>query len=228
MSGFRPTVRVRNERAGPAGAHYAEVDSRTSQSERPCGITGVVFTADGKTLPWRRDDVDLYEFHLTVPAGVPSIHAHPDSIATSFTNNVAVLEWERRPLLYPAGPTPAQILPRQRAQEGERPPLRSARGCLPRYTPEDTSRGDLTAPARGGPKGRKRCQRSGVHVFAGTAGESHGIAGAAAWAHRYWSTFDSYRQCRGLYPKRAGQCRLQPGWYLRLRAKNLRRRRLGV
>src|SRR5271168_2581745 len=32
-------------------------------------ITGVVFTADGKTLPWRRDDVDLYEFHLTVPKG---------------------------------------------------------------------------------------------------------------------------------------------------------------
>lgn len=65
-------------------------------------ITGVVFTADGKTLPWRRDDIDLYEFHLTVPAGVNSIHAHLDSIATSFTANQAVLEWEKL-LLYPAG-----------------------------------------------------------------------------------------------------------------------------
>src|SRR5215471_1783244 len=41
-------------------------------------ITGVVFTANGKTLAWRRDDVDLYEFHLTVPAGVSSIRAHLD------------------------------------------------------------------------------------------------------------------------------------------------------
>ena len=74
-------------------------------------ITGVVFTADGKTLPWRRDDVDLYEFHLTVPAGVHSIHAHLDSIATSFTNSLAVLEWEKV-LLYPAG-IPVREIPIQ-------------------------------------------------------------------------------------------------------------------
>jgi predicted metalloprotease with PDZ domain len=65
-------------------------------------ITGVVFTANGKTLPWRRDDIDLYKFHLTVPAGTNSIHAHLDCIATNATNNLAVLEWERL-LLYPAG-----------------------------------------------------------------------------------------------------------------------------
>ncbi len=64
-------------------------------------ITGVVFTADGKTLPWRRDDVDLYQFHLTVPAGVSSLHAHLDCISTNVTNNLAVLEWEKL-LLYPA------------------------------------------------------------------------------------------------------------------------------
>jgi hypothetical protein len=29
-------------------------------------ITGVVFTANGKPLEWRRDDVNLYEFHLTI------------------------------------------------------------------------------------------------------------------------------------------------------------------
>jgi predicted metalloprotease with PDZ domain len=74
-------------------------------------IAGVVFTADGKTLPWRRDDVDLYEFHLTVPAGVNSIHAHLDSIAASFGNNQAVLEWEKL-LLYPAG-IPVREIPIQ-------------------------------------------------------------------------------------------------------------------
>ena len=40
-------------------------------NHRPTGpvdqITGVVFTANGKVLPWRRDDEDLYQFHVTVP-----------------------------------------------------------------------------------------------------------------------------------------------------------------
>src|ERR1700734_2294902 len=42
-------------------------------NHRPTGpvddITGVVFSANGQVLPWRRDDVDLYQFHVTVPAG---------------------------------------------------------------------------------------------------------------------------------------------------------------
>jgi predicted metalloprotease with PDZ domain len=79
---------------------------------RPTGpvddITGVVFTATvaggaAQVLPWRRDDVDMYEFHLTVPRGVTSIHAHLDCIVTSrVTSKMAVLEWEKL-LLYPAG-----------------------------------------------------------------------------------------------------------------------------
>ncbi|SNT24120.1 glycyl aminopeptidase. Metallo peptidase. MEROPS family M61 [Granulicella rosea] len=65
-------------------------------------ITGVVFTADGKVLPWRRDDKDLYSFHVTVPKGVTTLHAHLDCIVTSrATSKMAVLEWEKL-LLYPA------------------------------------------------------------------------------------------------------------------------------
>jgi len=74
-------------------------------------ITGVVFTANGKTLPWRRDDVDLYEYHLSVPAGVNSVHVHLDCITTNVTPNVAVLEWERL-IMYPAG-TPVREIPIQ-------------------------------------------------------------------------------------------------------------------
>lgn len=75
-------------------------------NHRPTGpvsdITGVVFTADGKTLPWRRDDVNLYEFHLVVPEGVTMLHAHLDCIVTSrVSEKLAVLEWEKL-LLYPA------------------------------------------------------------------------------------------------------------------------------
>jgi predicted metalloprotease with PDZ domain len=74
-------------------------------------ITGVVFTANGKPLPWRRDDVDLYQFHLTIPAGVSSVHVHVDCIVTSTTNNLAVLEWERL-MVYPAG-IPVREIPIQ-------------------------------------------------------------------------------------------------------------------
>jgi len=75
-------------------------------NHRPTGpvddITGVVFTANGKVLPWRRDDEDLYEFHVTVPEGVTTLHAHLDCIVTArVSDKLAVLEWEKL-LLYPA------------------------------------------------------------------------------------------------------------------------------
>ncbi len=75
-------------------------------NHRPTGpvdqITGVVFTANGKVLPWRRDDQDLYEFHVTVPAGITTLHAHLDCIVTArLSAKLAVLEWEKL-LLYPA------------------------------------------------------------------------------------------------------------------------------
>ena len=75
-------------------------------NHRPTGpvedITGVVFTADGKVLPWRRDEVDLYEFHVDVPKGVTTLHAHLDCIVLARADDkMAVLEWEKL-LLYPS------------------------------------------------------------------------------------------------------------------------------
>jgi predicted metalloprotease with PDZ domain len=75
-------------------------------NHRPTGpvedITGIVFTANGKVLLWRRDDEDLYEYHVDVPKGVTTLHAHLDCIVTSRADDkIAVLEWEKL-LLYPA------------------------------------------------------------------------------------------------------------------------------
>jgi predicted metalloprotease with PDZ domain len=65
-------------------------------------ITGVVFTINGQPVAWRRDDVDLFQFHLTIPKGVTTLHAHLDCIVTErVTQKIAVLEWEKL-LLYPA------------------------------------------------------------------------------------------------------------------------------
>jgi predicted metalloprotease with PDZ domain len=75
-------------------------------------ITGAVFTANGQPLSWRRDDVELYEFHLTIPDGVTTLHAHLDCIVTArVTQKMAVLEWEKL-LLYPAN-TPVKDIPIQ-------------------------------------------------------------------------------------------------------------------
>lgn len=72
-------------------------------------ITGIVFTANGETIAWQRDDVDLYKFHLTVPPGATTLHAHVDYIAnTKATPELAVLEWEDL-MLYPANVPVRQI-----------------------------------------------------------------------------------------------------------------------
>ena len=75
-------------------------------NHRPTGpvedITGVVFSVDGKPVPWRRDDQNLYEYHVDIPKGVTTLHAHLDCIVTSRADDkIAVLEWEKL-LLYPA------------------------------------------------------------------------------------------------------------------------------
>jgi predicted metalloprotease with PDZ domain len=110
----------------PRKLYHAEVDIPVSAgpvslvtpewipgNHRPNGpvsdITGVVFTANGKPLVWRRDNVNMYEFHLTVPSGVTTLHAHLDCIATArVTTKLAVLEWEKL-LLYPADTPIKQI-----------------------------------------------------------------------------------------------------------------------
>ncbi len=85
-------------------------------NHRPTGpvddITGVVFTVNGQKVQWRRDDADLYQFHVTVPKGAATLHAHLDCIATSrLSQKLATLEWEKL-LLYPAN-LPVKDIPIQ-------------------------------------------------------------------------------------------------------------------
>ena len=113
----------------PRKLYHAEVDIPVSAgtvtlttpqwipgNHRPTGpvedITGVVFTVDGKPVEWRRDDVDLYQFHVTVPKGATRLHAHLDCIVRErVSQKMAVLEWEKL-LLYPAK-TPVRDIPIQ-------------------------------------------------------------------------------------------------------------------
>jgi len=103
----------------PRKLYHAEIDLPVSAgpatfitpqwipgNHRPTGpvsdITGVVFSIDGKPVYWRRDDQNLYEYHVEIPKGVTTLHAHLDCIVTSRADDkIAVLEWEKL-LLYPA------------------------------------------------------------------------------------------------------------------------------
>ena len=71
---------------------------------------GLFITANGKVVPWQRDPLDMYSYHVTVPFGVNTLHIKADFLATpnsgsfagggSTSANLAVLSWNTV-LLYP-------------------------------------------------------------------------------------------------------------------------------
>jgi len=74
-------------------------------------LTGLHFTADGKEIPWQRDLLDVFTFHVDVPAGVTHLDAAYDYIEAagfSATDKLLVLEWNEV-ALYPAGTPSAQL-----------------------------------------------------------------------------------------------------------------------
>ena len=73
-------------------------------------IAGIIFMADGKTIPWVRDVVDVYAFHLDVPAGTRAITASFSFLSPTAdsqgrvmaTPDMLSLEWDDVSM-YPAG-----------------------------------------------------------------------------------------------------------------------------
>src|SRR5437867_13104371 len=45
-------------------------------------LAGLNISAGGRTLAWKRDSVEMFAFHVTVPAGVPSINVKLDFLST--------------------------------------------------------------------------------------------------------------------------------------------------
>src|SRR5713226_5588454 len=43
--------------------------------------TGLHFRGNGKEIPWRRDDVDLFAFHLNIPSGVMALEVTLDYLS---------------------------------------------------------------------------------------------------------------------------------------------------
>jgi len=75
-------------------------------------LVGLKLSANGKTIPWRRDEVDMYMFHIDVPSGANTLEAIYDylspaggegfSAGPTADQMLAVLEWNLL-VLYPSG-----------------------------------------------------------------------------------------------------------------------------
>jgi predicted metalloprotease with PDZ domain len=75
-------------------------------------LVGLKFSAGGKTIPWRRDPVDLFAFHVDVPPGADALDVSFDflsavgtggfSSAASETAHLGIYSWNQV-LLYPQG-----------------------------------------------------------------------------------------------------------------------------
>jgi predicted metalloprotease with PDZ domain len=78
-------------------------------------MVGFVVSTGGKTIPWRRDDVNMFAYHVDVPAGATAIDVVFDFISpsessgfssgASATTELAVISWNQL-LLYPEGADP--------------------------------------------------------------------------------------------------------------------------
>ena len=75
-------------------------------------LVGLTFSAGGKTIPWRRDPVDLFAFHVDVPQGAATLDVSLDflsavgtggfSSAASETAHLGIYSWNQV-LLYAQG-----------------------------------------------------------------------------------------------------------------------------
>lgn len=73
-------------------------------------LSGLIISAGGQRLEWRRDPVDVYAFHVTVPPGATSVEAAfqfvtptaPDQGRIVMTPEMLNLQWNAV-VLYPAG-----------------------------------------------------------------------------------------------------------------------------
>ena len=84
-------------------------------NHRPSGpigaLTGLHMQSGGLEIPWRRDDIDMYQFHVSVPAGATTLDVSLDSITSqdsaggggpAASSDILDLNWNTV-VLYPSG-----------------------------------------------------------------------------------------------------------------------------
>jgi len=98
-----------------SGAQFLVFPKWIPGNHRPSGpigaLTGIRMQAAGKTIAWERDALDMYEFHVTVPAGVETLEVWLDAITSqdsaggggpAASSDILDLNWNSV-VLYPKG-----------------------------------------------------------------------------------------------------------------------------
>jgi predicted metalloprotease with PDZ domain len=99
--------------AGPLTLVYPEwLPGEHAPSGPITDLAGLRISASGQSIPWRRDETDMFAFHCEVPAGASSVEISLDflspptaegfSSGASATTELAVFSWNQV-LLYPKG-----------------------------------------------------------------------------------------------------------------------------
>ena len=100
-------------KAGPLTLYYPKWIPGEHAPDGPiANLTGLKFSADGKTIPWDRDLLDVFTFHVDVPTGAEHLDISFDYLepagsgaytaGASATDKLVVLSWNQF-VLYPAG-----------------------------------------------------------------------------------------------------------------------------
>lgn len=106
--------------AGPLTLYYPEWLPGEHMPDGPIiEVAGLQFTGGGNRIPWRRDLVEMYSFHLDIPEGVSTLDADFDfllsapaqgfSAGASATASLDLLSWNQV-LLYPQGRPMKEIM----------------------------------------------------------------------------------------------------------------------
>jgi len=134
---------------GPLTIYYPKWIPGEHQPSGPiANLTGLKFEANGKVVPWRRDLLDVFTFHVDVPAGATELDAQYDYLepeGNSATDKLLALEWNTV-TLYRADETAQQqiftaklILP-EGWKFGTALPVKSVTGNEVTFTPVSLNR----------------------------------------------------------------------------------------
>ncbi len=105
---------------GPLTLAYPQwIPGEHSPSGPIDNLAGLVISANGQVLKWRRDDVNMFAIHVTVPGGVSKLDTSLDFLATAAPTgfsagastgpNLAVVSWNEV-ALYPEGAPASQVI----------------------------------------------------------------------------------------------------------------------
>ena len=106
-------------KSGPMTLYYPKWIPGEHEPDGPISnLTGLKISANGKSIPWERDLLDVFTFHVDVPGGAGHLDIEFDYLepngtgfasgAASATDKLVVISWNQN-VLYPAG-TPAEQL----------------------------------------------------------------------------------------------------------------------